>query len=154
MQPLAPGLTPRFSCTSYTCDSRPCATSGRMIGSHHQPSTAREAAPEDCTARRVSRAANSLLGTEPDDIQKPVNHEMTNFSQRQQNICVQRNCLQNLTLAHFRNSLFYVLLSRPRFRKEQWPMNNSMSERTITLPVWGRECGKNAARIEGGHNPA
>ena len=151
MQPLALRLTPRFSCTSYTCDSRPCATSGRMIGSHHQPSTAREAAPEDCTARGGFTRGQFILGAEPDDIQKPVNHEMTNFSQRQQNIC----CPEKLPAKPYVSALpkfwlFYVLLSRPRFRKEQWPMNNSMSERTTTLLVWGRERGKIAARIEGG----
>ena len=78
----------------------------RMI-TFDQPSTAREAMPDDCTARfapsrssslrcgppltalasanglapKTSRAGNSLLATEPEDIQKHVQQKIENFSQ-------------------------------------------------------------------------
>ena len=78
----------------------------RMI-TFDQPSTAREAVPDDCTARfapsrssslrcgppltalasanglapKTSRAGNSLLATEPEDIQKHVQQKSENFLQ-------------------------------------------------------------------------
>jgi len=50
-------------------------------------------------------------------------------------------------------STFPVLLSHPRLRKEQWPMNNSMSKQTTTHLVDMPERGNDAARIEGGAQP-
>ena len=78
----------------------------RMI-TFDQPSTAREAVPDDCTARfapsrssslrcgppltalasatglapKTSRAGNSLLATEPEDIQKHVQQKSEKFLQ-------------------------------------------------------------------------
>jgi len=75
---------------------------------------------------------------------------MKNFAQAKLNAEFGSYHRQNPTLPDFNFSIFPVLLSRPRFRKEQWPMNNSMSERTTTLQVRGRERGKIAARIQGG----
>jgi hypothetical protein len=146
-----------------------------MIAPHHRPSTAREALPEDCTARcapsiycsqaalqidrarcatdlaaKTSRAGNSLLGAEPDDVPKPVQHKTKNFAQTKPNAEIRSYRRQNSTLPDFKFLIFPVLLSHPRLRKEQWPMNNSMSKQTITLQVRGRERGKFAARIDGG----
>lgn len=170
MQPLAPGLTPRFLCSSYTRDSRPCAISGRMIAPHYRPSTAREARARRlhdslrcgpplllrrCTlanglALRVLRAGNSLLGAEPDDLPKPVQHKMKNFAQAKPNAEFGSYRWQHSTLPDFKFLIFPVLRSHPRFRKEQWPMNNSMSKQTTIHLVDVSERGNDAARIEGG----
>jgi hypothetical protein len=126
-----------------------------MIAPHHGPSTAREALPEDCTARcapsiycsqaalqidrarsanglarRVSRAGNLLLGTESDDIPKPVQHKMKDFEQAKPNAEIGSYRLQNSTSGDFNFSIFPVLRSRPRFRKEQWPVKTLNNEKT------------------------
>jgi hypothetical protein len=123
-----------------------------MIASHHRPWIAREAACSLATglARRVSRAGNSLLGTDPDDLSKPVQYKMKNFAQAKPNAEFGSYRWQHSTLLDFNFPIFPVLRSHPRFRKEQWPMNNSTSKQTITLEVRGRERGKIAAQIEGG----
>ena len=146
-----------------------------MIKRHHRPSTAREAVPEDCTARcapsiscsqaalqidrarspnelapNTSRAGNSLLEIEPGDTQKPVQHKMKNFAQTKPKAEFGSYPQQSATSDGSNFSTFPVLLSHPRLRKEQWPMDNSMSKQTTTLQVRGRERGKIAARIEGG----
>jgi hypothetical protein len=75
---------------------------------------------------------------------------MKNFAQAKPNTEFGSYRWQHSTLLDFNFSIFPVLRSHPRFRKEQWPMNNSMSKQTITLEVRGRERGKIAAQIEGG----
>jgi hypothetical protein len=75
---------------------------------------------------------------------------MKNFEQAKPNAEIRSYHRQNSTLPDFRFLIFPVLRSHPRFRKEQWPMNNSMSKQTITLEVRGCERDKIAAQIEGG----
>jgi hypothetical protein len=75
---------------------------------------------------------------------------MKNFAQAKPNAEFGSYRWQHSTLPDFNFSIFSVLRSHPRFRKEQWPMNNSMSKQIITLEVRGRERGNDAARIEGG----
>jgi hypothetical protein len=131
-----------------------------MIAPHHRPWTASEALPEDCTARcandlaaKTSREGNSLLGAEPDDVPKPVQHKMKNFAQTKPNAEIRSYHRQNSTLPDFKFLIFPVLLSHPRFRKEQRPMNNSMNRQTTTHFVDVPERGNDAARIEGGAQP-
>jgi hypothetical protein len=123
-----------------------------MIAPHHRPSTACEAVPTDYNdlARRVSRTGNSLLGTEPDDLPKPVQHKMKNFAQTKPNTEFRSYRRQHSTLPDFKFLIFPVLRSHPRFRKEPRPMNNSMSKQTTTHLADVSERGNDAARIEGG----
>jgi hypothetical protein len=130
-------------CSSYTRQWRPSVISWRMIARHHRPSTAREAVPEDCTARcapsnsssclrssltalappnvlasKISRAGNSLLGIEPGEGQKPVQHKMKNFAQAKLSAEFRGYRRQDLISLEFNFPILPVLLSLPRFRKE------------------------------------
>jgi hypothetical protein len=75
---------------------------------------------------------------------------MKKFAQTKPNAEIRSYHWQNSTLPDFKCLIFPVLLSRPRLRKEQRPMNNSMNRQNITHLVEVPERGNDAARIEGG----
>lgn len=103
---------------------------------------------------RPSIECLGLIGSEaPGASPKPVQHKMKNFAQAKLNAEFGSYHRQSSILPDFNFSIFSVLLSRPRFRKEQWPMKNSMNEQTTTLLVEVPGCGKDAARIEGSAQP-
>ena len=78
---------------------------------------------------------------------------MKNFAQAKPNAEFGSYRWQHSTLLDFNFSIFPVLRSHPRFRKEQWPMNNSMSKQTTTHLVDVPRRGNDATRIEGGAQP-
>jgi hypothetical protein len=78
---------------------------------------------------------------------------MKNFAQTKPNAEIRSYHRQNSTLPDSKLLIFPVLLSHPRLRKEQCPMNNSMNKQTTTHPVVVPERGNDAARTEGGAQP-
>ncbi len=78
---------------------------------------------------------------------------MKDFEQAKPNAEIDSYRLQYSTSGDFNFLIFPVLRSRPRLRKEQWPMKNSMNKRTATHLVDVPERGNDAARIEGGAQP-
>jgi len=122
-------------CSSYTRQLRFGVIPWRMI-KPHRPSAAREAVPEHCTARcapsiscsqaalqidcarspmglapNTSRAGNSLLGIEPGEGQKPVQHKMKNFAQAKLSAEFRGYRGQHSTTPDFNYPIFPMLLS-------------------------------------------